>query len=237
MKKIILLLAMVLISSLAFKAMAQHFVQPTVFFSEKKTSFITMKDGKTEEVKIEKLKFKKGQISELKVKNSGKKKVKVKPADIDYMYLPQSGWDKLNKLDNFLSDATLWVSDSIDNEKIADGYVYFESTDVLFGKKPKKLLMQVLNPIFCSKVKVYNDPFASETASVGVAGIKVAGGDAKSYYFKKENQVAYKLTKKDYLKNFNEIWSDCPALIEKFGKDPKWSELEKHVFEYTKLVK
>jgi len=97
--------------------------------------------------------------------------------------------------------------------------------------------MQVLNPTFSAKVKVYYDPFASETASIGVAGIKVAGGDAKSYYFKKANGAAYKLTKNAYKKEFKEIWSDCPALIEKYGEDPKWTDFDKHVFEYTNLVK
>lgn len=236
MKKVILLLAVFLISSVAFKAIAQHFTQPTSSFSQKDTSYITMKDGTTMEVNIDILKFNKGQISELKVKTPDKKKIKIKPEEIEYMYLPQSGWDKLNKFGDFITDATLWHNDSIDNEKIAKGYVYFESAEVLFGKKTKLLLMQVLNPTFCSMVKVFNDPFAGETASVGIGNIKLVGGEAKSYYFQKDNKPAYKLVNNKYKKEFSEIWADCPALIEKYGESPKWADLEKHVYDYTMFM-
>ena len=33
-------------------------------------------------------------------------------------------------------------------------------------------MLQLLNPHFSNKIRVYDDPFSRETASIGVAGIK-----------------------------------------------------------------
>jgi hypothetical protein len=149
------------------------------------------------------------------------------------MYLPGSNWDKLNKFSNFLTDATKWKNNAIDNEKIKEGYSYFETTEVIQGKKTRKLIMQVLNPDFCGKIKIYDDPFAKETTSVGVAGVKLAGGDSKSYYFKKGEGPAVLIEKKQYKKQFSKLWEDAPALIEKYGDDPSWNDLVKHIVEYS----
>jgi len=235
MRKSFLLAVVLLLSAIGFKAMAQQFSMPSQSFSQTKTSYTTMNDGSVMEAKILILKYKKGQISEMKVKDNDGKKIKIKPADIQLMYLPQSLVDKLGQADKFLTDAKLWKSDNLDNSKIADGYVYFESTDVKFGKKTQKLLMQVVNPAFSSKVKIYNDPFATETMGVGVGGITLAGGDLKSYYFKKGDQPAFLLKKKDYKKDFAEIWSDCPALLEKYGEKPVWTDMAQHVYEYSTI--
>jgi len=237
MKKVLILLVIILTTSITFDAIAQQLLNPSSSFSERKTAYFTMKDGSKVEANIVRISYKKGQINELKLKNAEGKKIKLTPADIKSMYLPQSAMEKLSQLDKFMSDATMWKSDSLDNQKISNGYVYFESTDVQMGKKTRKFLMQILNPAFSSKVKILNDPFSSETASLGIAGVKLAGGDLKSYYFKKGNQVAYLLRKKDYKKQFKEIWSDCPALIEKYVENPNWTDLAKHVYEYSNQCK
>jgi hypothetical protein len=233
MKRTLLIIFCVLASSLTMNLFAQVFSIPSTSFSEKKPAYFTMKDGSKVEAFINRLSYKKAQIGELKLKNADGKKVVVTPEEIDFMYLPQSAYEKLNQMTHTYNDAKRWKSKTIDNEMIEKGYVYFESTDVLFGKKTSKLLMQVLNPDFCAKVKVYNDPFAQESASIGIGDIKLAGGDLKSYYFKKGDGPAYRLTRSDYKKQFSKIWSDCPSLIEKYGKDPKWADFPKHIIEYT----
>lgn len=225
--------AVIAIVLLSTEANAQQFLTPSYSFSEKKLATITMQDGTAHEAKVTKIKRKKGQISKIKSKDANGKKIKLTPAKIDNMYLPQSLREKLGQVNNFLGDAKQWNSDNLDNMKLADGYAYFESTDVKMGKKTRKLLMQLLNPSFSAKVKVYNDPFAKESAGLGVGGVNVIGGDAKSYYFKKGDQPAYKLDRKTYKKEFATIWSDCPAMVEKYGKDVKWTDLAKHVSEYT----
>jgi len=69
--------------------------------------------------------------------------------------------------------------------------------------------------------------------TIGIAGVTLAGGNAKSYYVKTEGEsVAYKLTKKGYKKEFKPYWTKCSAVTEKFT-DVKWTELPKHIVEYS----
>ncbi|NNE30509.1 MAG: hypothetical protein HKN16_12795, partial [Saprospiraceae bacterium] len=183
--------------------LAQSLLPPVFSYSHKKTSYITLKNGSTVEGTIKDLDRKKGIIEEVKLKDGSGKVIKLKPSEIDYMYLPASGWDKMGSSLGFLSDASRWDNDDLDQDKIARGYVYIESSDVMVKKKRMQLLVQLLNPHFSQKIKVYHDPLAGETASIGIAGVKVAGGLDKSYYVKKESaKAAVRLKKKDYSDEF-----------------------------------
>jgi hypothetical protein len=96
----------------------------------------------------------------------------------------------------------------------------------------------LLNPTFSSKIKVYHDPKAKATRSLGVGVVDVAGGILKSYYIKKESDVAaYKLKKKDYQKQFKMFWSDCDELIKEFGDSPHWRDLTSHIQRYYEVSK
>jgi len=213
---------------------SQHFSEPFMGASYKKITYITMEDGTEIKGTLKKLKLEKGLIEEIKIKDLNDQKMKIKPAKIKYMYVPLSNLGKYASAINFSEDATRWASTDIKTDIISKGYAYFEKSQVKIKKKTETLMLELLNPTFSSKIKVYTDPLAKETASLGVGGIKVAGGKAKSYYVKKGDDVAYRLKKKNYPEEFKLFFSDCPALIEKYGDNPKWSDFEMHVFEYTK---
>jgi len=228
MKKVIFLLLVVFCFS---QLNAQQFLTPSAVFSGKEPAYITLKDG-TEIKGTIKLKRKKGQIESVTV-DDGVKKQTLKADKIAYMYLMPSGFDKLAKTAEFLTNAKKWNNEKLNNDLLDQGYVYFESTGVKIKKKNYNMMMQVLNPSFSKGVIVFNDPFAKETASLGVAGIKVVGGDAKSYYVKKAGDpVAYVLTMKDYKKEFPLFWKGCDAVISQFPT-VKWTELPKHIVAYT----
>ena len=210
---------------------AQQLLSPSGSFSTKKTSYITLKDG-TEIKGTAKIKLKKMQIKSIEI-NDGTKKRKLAAKDINCMYLPPSGLDKLVKAIDFLTDAQKWSNEKLNNDLIDQGYVYFESTDVKIKKKTYTLMMQLLNPSFSKSVKVYYDPKAKKTASLGVGGLNVVGGNAKSYYVKKEGEpVAYLLTDKNYKKEFSLFWKGCNAIENEYTA-VKWTELPKHIITYS----
>ncbi|MEZ4951639.1 MAG: hypothetical protein R2879_18520 [Saprospiraceae bacterium] len=211
---------------------AQDLLSPSFTFSHKKPSYVTLQDGTTIEGEIKDLDRKKGLIEEIKIKDTNGKKHKLEPKEVKYMYLPPSGIDNLSKKMNFMHDATKWKNDKLNQDFLENGYVYFETVDVKIKKKTMPLLMQLLNPDFSKTVKVYHDPLAKETASVGVGGIKVAGGIAKSYFIMTDkDKAAYKIEKKKYKDSFSKMWSDCKNLSK--SDDIKWSELTKHIITYT----
>jgi hypothetical protein len=212
----------------------QDFLDGAFSFSSKKESYITLNDGKEIVGFIDDIDRKKGLIEEITIKDMDKKKIKLKPEEVKHMYIAPSGWDKLSKGANLMNDATKWDDDkSAHAEHIKSGYVFFETTEVMIKKEKMTLLLQLVNPGFARGIKVYFDPRASESASVGIGGITVAGGGAKSYYFKKGDGVAYKMEKKNYDDEFANLYGDCPELAKEFGELTGWKRVAEHVFFYS----
>lgn len=225
-------LSFLLFTSLA--SYAQDFLDGSFTFSSNKESYITLKDGQEIVGFIDDIDRKKGLIEEITIKDMDKKKIKLKPEDVKHMYIAPSGFDKLGKGVNVMNNMTKWDEDkSAHAAHIKDGYVFFESTEVMIKKEKMTLLMQLVNPGFARGIKVYFDPRASESASLGIGGITVAGGGAKSYYFKKGDKIAFKMEKKNYDDEFENLYGDCPDFKKEFAKEQGWSKVEKHVFFYS----
>ena len=170
MKKTILLLASFSCVSLA--TLAQSFIPAFDRFSGKEVAYIYLEDGSKVEGTIDDLDRKKGLIEEVTILPTGqKKKRKLEPKDIKTMYLPASGYFKLvNALDQSF-DAQKWKNNDVNMEIINKGYAYFEKTKVKVKRDTQELLMQMVNPSFSSKIKVFHDPLAQESLGFGVVGV------------------------------------------------------------------
>jgi len=220
----------------SFSIAAQTFAPAFAGYSRKKPAYVTMKDGSEVTVLIKKLAFKKGLVDEVKLENiNGGKKVKVNPEDISHMYIHPGGLSKMVQKMNAATDLTKIRDGELSSEHLDDGYLYMESSNVQVKKKKTQYCMlQLMNPSFSKKIKVYNDPLSKETASVGVGGMKMAGGLAKSYYIKKEGEdLARRIKKKEYKQDMEALFSECPDVLSKYSADPSWSEFEKFIFEYS----
>ena len=215
---------------------SQQLLTPTNAFSHQKTVYVTKMDGTEIKGNLDDVDRKKGLIEGIKIVDTTGTKIKLKAVDIKSMYLYPSGLDKLGKAMGTLTDVQKWNDEKLNNDLINQGYIYIEQSEVQLKKEKMTLLMQLLNPSFSKYVKIYYDPLASETASYGIGGITVVGGDAKSYFFKKGTEPAYKLEKKNYIKEFKTIWGDCDKLVKKYP-EPKWTDLAKHTFEYSSECK
>ena len=217
----------------ALNMYGQDFLDGASTFSSNKESYFTLVDGTEITAFIDDIDRKKGLIEEITIKDANKKKRVLKPEEIKHMYLPPSGWDKLARADRIAGNITKWDEDkSAHAAHIKDGYVYFETTEVMIKKNKMTLLLQLVNPGFASKIKVFFDPYASETTSFGVGGFTVAGGDAKSYYVKKGEEVAFKLQKKNYEEEWEHLYGDCSSLKTEFTKKMGWGEVERHIYYY-----
>ena len=212
---------------------AQVFNPPAEGFSRQKTAYVTLEDGKEVAGTIDKLKRKKGLITNIILEAEDGTALDYTPEQVKFMYLPQSGLDKLGKGMDFLNDATKWNRDDLDAYKIKDGYAYFEKAEVMVKKKKIALMMQLLNPSFSGKIRVYHNPYATETTQLTVGGIGVAGGDDKSYYVKKGDGVAFKLEKKNFGDEFGKLFADCASVKKDYGINPKWRDLEEITFKHA----
>ena len=224
MKKILILALCFVVAQVAS---AQQLMPRVAGFSMKKTAYITMKDGKKLEGRVRGAKFKKGVIKQLTLKLEDDTKMKIKATDIKDFKAPASGLGKFAAAMEATSDVR--KMGQID-EAMRD-YGWYEQATLPIKKKTV-VLLQLVNPGFDSKIKVYDDPRAAETASASVGGVTVAGGLLKSYYVTK-NGKTIRLKKGDYKKEFKNLFGDCPKLMKMLKeKDVKWKDFGEHVWIY-----
>lgn len=137
-----------------------------------------------------------------------------------------------------MSDATVSVKEMTHtdfNEIVNREYLIFEAA-MLAKKADKFSLLQLLNPGFDSKIKVY--PTSEKTMGMSVGGIGITGGSDRSYQFVKGDQKAFKVSKGDYKKDFESIYGDCPEMVSRVkGEKIKWEDVAAHVFLYDQLCK
>ncbi|MEO9966583.1 MAG: hypothetical protein ABJF11_12375 [Reichenbachiella sp.] len=109
----------------------------------------------------------------------------------------------------------------------ADYYIYRRVVD----KKGKPRILQLINPGFENKMQVYIDPKAKETGGAKLTG-GLTGGAEKSFYVTKSSSYGIYLKKSKYGKAISSVFDDCPSVLEFAGKNPKFSDLAKHVHYY-----
>jgi hypothetical protein len=211
----------------------QSLLTPSNSFSHKKTSYVTLADGTEIKGTIEDIDRKDGLIKSVKIKDGSDIKHKLKASQVKEMYLVPSGFDKYSKAMDLIGDASKWNDEKLNQDLLNQGYVYFVNTPVKIKKKATPMLMQLLNPSFSKKVKIFDDPFAKRSSSLKVGGVKVAGGNAKSYFIQVgDDQAAYKVEKKSYKKEFVPLWKKCDAVIGNYS-EIAWSDLVQHAIDYS----
>jgi len=169
-------------------------------------------------------------IKELTIKDDQGIKQKFEEQDIKRVLAKLSDMDKLSM--SMESSSSLKDLSQTDIKQVAEAK-YFIWEPAITPKKGKLKVLQLVNPGFDSRIKVYRDPMAQETSGVGIAGVKLTGGIEKSYYLVKTGEdVATLMERGDYKKQFYDVFvKGCPTM-EKFleGKKPDWDDFAKHVF-------
>ena len=175
-----------------------------------------------------------GYISKITIRDENKVKTKLKPEDISVMKVRAGKMLKFS----MAASSTGSISQIVktDFKEIQEREFIIFETALRHNKKAKPRLMQLLNPGFDSVIKVYTDPNAKETKGIGVGGIKLTGGEDKSYMFVVNEAQSVKVKKGSYRRNFEELYSDCPVMLETFSGDRvKWDDAAGHVFVYDQL--
>jgi hypothetical protein len=207
-------------------------------YSGKKLSIVVLKNGDRIEGYKKDVDRKKGQIYYIKIKDEKTgKKLKFDSDEIKEMYLYPGGLEKLGKISRYISDTRQWERSDLDSDVINKGYIYFKTQMVSLKnkKKKKEYMMQLVNPTFSSHIEIFGDPFAKETFRLGIAGLNIAGGLAKSYYVKKNGEIFW-LRKKELEVRYHTMFGDCKEFVEKYPKEKiEWRYFSEYVFEYTKM--
>src|SRR5690349_6396939 len=114
-----------------------------------------------------------GYLKNITVKTEDGEKHKFKPEDMVSVWVKASKFVKLA----MISESTTSIKEltKTDFDKISNQeYVIFERA-ALAKKDDKFAMMQLLNPGFDSKIKVYADPNANQTGGLSMGGVQFTG--------------------------------------------------------------
>ncbi len=121
------------------------------------------------------------------------------------------------------------------NELVNREWLIYEQVLLPRRKKEKYALMQLLNPGFSGRIKVFHNANADETMPIRLGGIRVVGGEDRSYIVVKDNQQAIFVRKAGFVKDFGQLFGDSPDFIKKSTRRPKFKNFASHVEEYNSL--
>ncbi|RYU96674.1 hypothetical protein [Emticicia agri] len=233
MKKTALLLCLFAYTTIS--ASAQLFAPAFDFpsnVSGKKPAYLTMADGTKIEGTISTVTMKNGLISSINITPKGAgKKILLKADAIANIYVPLSDFAKL---DNSINEAfnKHVLNKDVNADIIGEGYLYFEKAQVVKKDKVEELLLQLLNPSFSAKIKVYHFPLSVVTMSTEVKGVTITHDESKSYFIKVGDATAVKLNKRDYNEAYAALYKDCPTMLTKLKDNHRWSKFDEHLWVY-----
>ncbi len=230
MKKVfcIIILAVVALAP----AFCQQLLPAMDRFSEKKPGHLITMKGERIDFVLTDLDRKKGLIINVEGKTLDGKKFEMDAIEIKELALAPSSWSKMTSTLN--ATESVLTATKTDLNKLNPDLVYFFQENV-GDKKNTTALMQLLNPQFCTKIRIYHDPYAAETAGVGIGGIQVTGGVDKSYYVKFEDKTR-RIFKKNYDDDFPLFFKSCTDLTTKY-KGFAWRDFPDHVFFFENSCK
>lgn len=219
-------IALFIIASLGLQA---QFVTPLETISG--PAEVTTLDGKVISGKVKNASFgPNGMMSFMLLDEAGNKN-KFKAADIEQLKLKVDGLAKLEIVSEQSSNMDKLANSNF-KEVVEREFIYWQR--VKSPVKNKYLLLQLLNPGFDTKMKVYDRPNAKSGES-SVGGIALKGNNATAYYVVKDG-TTLNITKKKYKKqDFNLLFSDCQQIID--NNEPNFKAFSEHVFFYDQLCK
>ncbi len=222
MKKVILFILI----SFPFLSNSQDFLPPFERFSSKKDDILILNSGEKILFYLDDLDRKKGLITNVAGKTMAGKKFEYEADQIKELYLVPSDMAKLGGA--MKATRSVLKATRTDLKELSREHVQFFQQKVEDQKKTT--LLQLLNPDFQSKMKIYDNPWAAETMGLGFGGIQLTGGIAKSYYAEYEGKTV-KIFKRNYEELFAELFANCPAVLTKF-KSAAWRDLPEHLNVY-----
>jgi hypothetical protein len=174
-------------------------------------------------------------LSKISIKLENGEKAKFVPEQVISLRIKASKLLKLNMVSESISSIKEMVNSDF-NEIVNREYIIFE-TALMAKKTGTYRLLQLLNPGFDNKIKVFAEP-SKKTGGLSMGGLQLTGGEARAYLFVKGKEKAVEVKKGSYPQNFEELYSDCPEMLSTFqGEKIKWDDVALHVFAYDQACK
>lgn len=208
---------------------AQQLLPEVEFFSKDKSGFLVRKDGSRVSFKLDQFKGKKGVIESIKGKTDDGQEFEYAAADIQEMGLPPSGFGR--GMSGLQSTSSILKASKTDvNEVKRDTILFYHE---YLDDQQRDVMLQLLNPDFAQKIRIYHDPAAGTTSGIGsIGGVRLTGGVDKGFYVRAGNKT-FRLRKGEYEKRFDELFGSCPAVRQNYPSTA-WRDFPNHVYYFEK---
>jgi hypothetical protein len=198
--------------------------------------YVTLNNGEEYKGKLSSAFFSGGSVRSLTVKKEDGTKHKYNAEDVKRLLIR---FGDLAKIETIM-DGTTSIQELVEldfNEIIQREYIIFEQA-LLPKKKNKYALLQLLNPGFDNRIKVYENPTGQETGTMSVGDVAVTGGKKKSYLVVKDGEKSVKVKKGSYKKAFSLLFGDCEEMMKMYGDQKvKFNDMAYHVVHYDIICK
>ena len=208
---------------------AQQFIEP-VENPMSKECYLTPKNGVETKCEFKSATISNG-IKSMTIVDENGVKIKYKAEEVEKLRMKMSTLAKIGTIMDG-SESLADVADLDINEIIEREFVIWEQA-LLPKKKDKYALLQLLNPGFDARIKVYENPMGQESGGLTVGGVKVTGGEDKSFLVVKDGDKSMKIKKGSYKKDFSMLFGDCPQMLKTFSDEKiKFQDMAIHVLYY-----
>ena len=207
---------------------AQQFIEP-VENPMSKECYLTLKNGVETKCEFKSASMSNG-IKSMTIVDENGVKIKYKAEEVEKLRIKMSTWAKIGTIAEGSESITAAAKLDV-NEIIKREFIIYEQA-LLPKKKDKYALLQLLNPGFDGRIKVYENPMGGESG-LSVGGIKVTGGEEKSFLVVKDGDKSMKIKKGSYKKDFSLLFGDCPQMLKTFSDEKiKIQDMAIHVLYY-----
>lgn len=224
-----------LLLAAATVANGQGFITPVEEVPHANECYILKTDGSRIEGKVKSYDIGEG-IKAITLTDAAGTKIKVTAPEIREFGVKATGLVKMELMAE--STETVRKLTKANFEEIANREYIIYQQALMPGKKDKYALLQLLNPGFDSIIKVFQDPWASETGGLTFGAASLTGEEDKSYLFVKNNERAFKIKKAGYRKEFDAIFGDCPRMTQIYEDEKlRFKEAAQHVWVYDQACR
>jgi hypothetical protein len=232
-KSIYLVLSVFLCSN--FQVSGQAFIKP-VTNPWSTDCYVTLNDGEEFRCELRSAVFTGGSVRSLSIIREDGTKQKYRAEDVKRMLIK---FGDLAKIETIM-ESTTSIQELLDlnfNEIVEREYIIYEQA-LLPKKKDKYALLQLLNPGFDNRIKVYENPTGQESGTMTVGDVTVTGGRETSFLVVKDGEKSVKVKKGSYKKSFPILFGDCEEIMKIYGLGKvKFYDMAHHVLYYDIICK
>ena len=192
---------------------------------------VTLNSGEQFEGKLSTAVLSGGSVRSLTVKRTDGTKLKLKAEDVKRLLIK---FGDLAKVETIM-ESTTSIQELVEtdfNEIIQREFIIFEQA-LLPKKKNKYALLQLVNPGFDNRIKVYDNPTGQESGTMTIGETTVTGGIERSYLVVKDGKKSVKVKKGSYKKSFSTLFGDCEEMMKMYhDQKVKFNDMAYHVLHY-----